>query len=88
MIVHYSLALILITAIVFVEEIDVFRNFYMVAVLFALFVMNSLFVCQDNMPIGLLITCLFVLVYALYALYANKTKREESHHPNLTTSEY
>ena len=63
---HYVLALVLITAIVFVEDIDIFYNPYMISLLYLLFIFNTLFVCKDNIAIGLLFTVLFALAYVRY----------------------
>ena len=71
----YVLAFVLIVAITFVEDIEIFYNPVMVAVIGVMFVIASLSVCRQNYGIGLLIICIFVLVYVRFLHYSGDNKR-------------
>lgn len=73
---RYPFALVLITAIVFVEDIEIFYHPYMFAALALLFAINIMVVCENHVPQGLLVTCLFVLVFVRY--YRLRTVQEKN----------
>jgi uncharacterized membrane protein YGL010W len=60
------LAFVIICGIVFVEDIDIFYNRWIIGVLMLLFVLNALFICRDNILLGLLITILIGLAFVVY----------------------
>ena len=63
---HYVLALVIILCIVFVSDIQIFNNPYMMGVLYLMFIFNALFVCKDNIAIGMLFAVLFVIAYVRF----------------------
>jgi hypothetical protein len=79
---NYVLALVLILSIVFVEDIDILYNPWMIGFMMTLFVLTSLFYCKDNLGIGMLITVLFVLVYIRFChhrVYAVEPRESPRH---------
>jgi hypothetical protein len=67
---YYIIAFILILALVFVEDIDILYESYMIPVVFILLSLTILFICRDSIGIGMLLISIFILVIIRY--YAKK----------------
>jgi len=74
---HYAIALVLIIAIVFVEDIDVLYGPYVFPVMCILFVLNTMFICKENLALGLLFDALFVVAYVCYAKTRQRRRKVE-----------
>ena len=63
---RYIIAFILVLTIVFIEDIDILYNPYMIPVNLLLLILTIIFVCNDSLATGALLISIFVLVYIQY----------------------
>jgi hypothetical protein len=68
---HYLIAFVLIITLVFIEDIDVLYNPFMIPILLLLFCFTLLFICKDNIGIGALLIGIVILVYV--RLYSQRS---------------
>ena len=73
-IIKYFVISTVLLAIVFVEEIDIFYNPWMIFCLFLVFAVNTVFMCKKDMTVGILIAVLFSLVIVRYQKLKHQRK--------------
>lgn len=76
--VKYIIAFVLILALVFVEQIDIFKSKMMFTALAVMFVLNIFFMCEDNFGISLLFLMLFLLVFLLHTTQSARQNADEN----------
>jgi hypothetical protein len=62
----YFCAFVIILSIVFVEDIDIFYDTKVLSIFIFVFLFTTMFICNDNLSLGVLIIVLCILIFVRY----------------------